>query len=566
MRSRIFILLIPTLLLTWVNSSHAYWFEYTTPEENYPIATNDTLNEKYPYSIPYPDGNTLVVFWRNYFGNCYQIYDYFGEPVFPELQPLCPGAISSYTEKLTVMPDTSNGSEVLICWVNYNQPPLEPGVWAQRLDSQGNRLWGDLGVKLYPFNSYWDVCPDGYGGCYLAISYDPQGQYYQDTWLQHITASGEAAWGDSGIVAASGPGSQRFPKVIKDDLGGVYVVWEDFRPPYTQWGATFMQRFDSTGNELWTHNGVYLCQNSYVCQLIPDEENGFIFHGNYEDPYYNGVLRISPAGEILWRNPVVSWYDDAQIVSGEPGYFYLGFSGDLYNPISSIHAQRMDMDGNCYWPDWSMGSPGAVMARFENRVYASHSSFAFRYPYFYGIYDFRHPDYQYEYPRFLYLQALDLEGNRMFSYNGSLLTYIGPTTINEQFIGVDLSPDPDGGAVGIWCTFYGWSDNSNDIYAMHVNVDGSLGGPDPRVRPQVSYPQISGVSNGAVQFTLPEAGRVELDLYNLLGRRIGVIGEDYYPSGSHAVRYDLRDLRSGVYFVRLKSDYGQAVKKVVVVR
>jgi hypothetical protein len=59
---------------------------------------------------------------------------------------------------------------------------------------------------------------------------------------------------------------------------------------------------------------------------------------------------------------------------------------------------------------------------------------------------------------------------------------------------------------------------------------------------------------------------VELDLYNLLGRKVGVIGEGHYGAGRHAVRYDLRDLTSGVYFVRLKADYGQAVKKVVVVQ
>ncbi|MCE5250845.1 CotH kinase family protein [bacterium] len=61
-----------------------------------------------------------------------------------------------------------------------------------------------------------------------------------------------------------------------------------------------------------------------------------------------------------------------------------------------------------------------------------------------------------------------------------------------------------------------------------------------------------------ISFTLPEKEFVELDIYSVLGHKVGTAARGYYNAGSHNVTWDGRDergneLASGIYFYRLKA-------------
>lgn len=59
-----------------------------------------------------------------------------------------------------------------------------------------------------------------------------------------------------------------------------------------------------------------------------------------------------------------------------------------------------------------------------------------------------------------------------------------------------------------------------------------------------------------IRFSLPEAGHVSLDIYNVLGRRVRTVLDQYMSAGIHEVTFDGRGddgatLASGVYFYRM---------------
>jgi len=79
----------------------------------------------------------------------------------------------------------------------------------------------------------------------------------------------------------------------------------------------------------------------------------------------------------------------------------------------------------------------------------------------------------------------------------------------------------------------------------------------------------SSETNGS--FALPSASFVELAVYDVSGRRVAVIDRGERGAGESPYRWDGRDssgglLASGVYFLRLSSSTGEAVKKIVILR
>jgi hypothetical protein len=68
----------------------------------------------------------------------------------------------------------------------------------------------------------------------------------------------------------------------------------------------------------------------------------------------------------------------------------------------------------------------------------------------------------------------------------------------------------------------------------------------------------------SVAFSLPEAQRVSLSVYDLAGRRVATLSEGELPAGRHAVSWDCAGEASGVYLLRLETA-GEALSRRVVV-
>ncbi|MCX7022067.1 MAG: M1 family aminopeptidase, partial [bacterium] len=69
-----------------------------------------------------------------------------------------------------------------------------------------------------------------------------------------------------------------------------------------------------------------------------------------------------------------------------------------------------------------------------------------------------------------------------------------------------------------------------------------------------------------VRFDLPEAGRAEVSVYDLAGRRVGTLFEGDLAAGRHEVSWDASGASPGVYLVLLDTDSGRAHRRLVVAR
>ena len=73
-------------------------------------------------------------------------------------------------------------------------------------------------------------------------------------------------------------------------------------------------------------------------------------------------------------------------------------------------------------------------------------------------------------------------------------------------------------------------------------------------------------STTRIEFSLPRAGRVELTVFDILGRETVCVLSGLLPSGMHAVCWNASPLPSGVYFCRLNFGGESQVKRMVLIR
>jgi Secretion system C-terminal sorting domain len=75
----------------------------------------------------------------------------------------------------------------------------------------------------------------------------------------------------------------------------------------------------------------------------------------------------------------------------------------------------------------------------------------------------------------------------------------------------------------------------------------------------------------ALGFSLPTPGKVALSVFDAQGRLVRQLVVAYRGKGTHSAIWDLRDLdrrpvASGVYFYRLRSNSGESIGKIAVLR
>jgi hypothetical protein len=69
-----------------------------------------------------------------------------------------------------------------------------------------------------------------------------------------------------------------------------------------------------------------------------------------------------------------------------------------------------------------------------------------------------------------------------------------------------------------------------------------------------------------IEFCLAKGDRVEITVYDILGNKIKTLFDGYKPAGSHSVKFDARNLTSGVYIYKIKSGSFIASKKMMLVK
>jgi len=70
----------------------------------------------------------------------------------------------------------------------------------------------------------------------------------------------------------------------------------------------------------------------------------------------------------------------------------------------------------------------------------------------------------------------------------------------------------------------------------------------------------------SVTYALSHGSEVTLEVYDVLGRRVAVLVDEYRPAGTYTARFDAGRLASGTYILRMHADGFQAARKMLLLR
>jgi len=301
-------------------------------------------------------------------GNCLwgsegrQIYSYSKHPI----GPLAAG--------------DDNGGAIL-AWTDEN-PTSEDipqwGVYAQRLDSQGNAAWpeGGISVTAGPFDvnhgqvemineSLIELIDDGSSGAIL-LWYNElktDNSWKTTVHAQRVSADGDCLWGEEGVQVCATSPDPRWAKAVNDGSGGAVIVWEDNRGPDTD---IYAQRISSNGRLLWPDTGIPVASASNA-QLFPQITSDGM--GNFivvwvQSPgasYMVGdadiyAQKINPEGKPLWTDgkgvPVCTAagsQEHPQVASDGSGGCIVVWHDTRNRPNRDAYTQRLSSEGKILW-------------------------------------------------------------------------------------------------------------------------------------------------------------------------------------------------------------------------
>ena len=416
----------------------------------------------------------------------------------------------------------------------------------QKIDTNGNRLWGEYGIKLNPDSPsqqvYLLLCGDENGGIYAFWSIWPnEPPYYDSLFIQHISKDGERLWGENGIFIADSVSGLNW--LINDDNGGFIA----------NYGEELIEKYDSSGILQWSIN-----DRDYR-EVIKDGYGGIIV-SDIKSTFPRQIIinRISTEGEKLWGQEGIS-VDDS-VDNSPPALLLLNFDNTVtvfwdteWWPNDDLYLQRYTLQGDQVWQEHlkvseytsPKGRAGIVQSDNNSNIIVwgeTRDSSA------------------------MYAQKIDSLGNKLWNSNDIMIMSHSPYGEPK------VITDGNGGAIVIWRIDPPWG----GIYAQQISKNGNLGEVITSVKEEENiktmdyylaqnYPNPFNPST-TIKYVLPEKNFVSLKVYDILGREVKILVNEIKEAGTYSIEFNASKLPSGIYFYTLISGNFITTKKLILLK
>ena len=509
------------------------------------------------------DENNFLCVWQDSragYRTYFQIFDANGNIELPENGlPLCEA--SNYSQENPHSDVTSEG-HIITCWEDERFGDYNLRLFAQKINGDGNILWNPSGVQLstYDGRQCWAmIMADEEGGAYIVWL---ESLTNIEVFVQHIDINGYLLFGSEGVRIQWNISDDwaELIGLVPDGENGVIIVYDD-----KDTMCIHALRVRENGTEAWDHYVYDIGDRNYGAFVIPSSEGAIVVWEDERSPRWDHDIyaqKVDFNGNMLWEIngvPVIIQPNSNQrypaMVEDDEGFIFFAWE-DKRNINEDIYCQRLNSDGVrqfegagipvCFndgdinnidiLPD---GNGGVFLTWEDERTI--------------GYWD-------------IYATHLNSDGeiaDPVWVENGN--------PVVDEVGGQHhpwMVPDGDGGAI------VAWSDNraasGQDLYMQRFNdTFASVSGDDKGVPDKFSlsqnYPNPFNPST-ILSYSLPIAGKITLTIYDITGREVGKLVDGMKPAGVHSVKFDAKDLTSGVYFARLTAGEFRGTRKLLLIK
>ncbi len=359
----------------------------------------------------------------------------------------------------SVINDEKGG--VIVAWTDRRTGGED--IYAQRIDANGNVLWAQNGVVVCnkPNKEHSaKIISDDHSGM-IAVWEDMRVDSTFNIWAQRIDSSGNSLWGNGGISVCTENSNRINHKVQRNRDGGAIIAWQDLREGTLNYDI-YIQNIDSDGSLLWGNNGKPVCNapnNQTNPKIDPEKKANGVFvswvdkRNNIDYDVYSN--RIDSNGNFMWGSAgkpvVVSTGNQSaiDILSNNKTNGLIITWKDNRSSVLDIYAQKLDMDGNQEWQTNGVALCNTITdAKNPNIISDKNGGAIITWQ------DRRNGSWD------IYSQRISYNGNPVWQNNGEPISI----AINDQ-TGPKNIPDNKGG------TIISWEDKrggfSKDIYIHH---------------------------------------------------------------------------------------------------
>ena len=453
------------------------------------------------------------------------------------------------------IPDGAGGA--IIVWEDAR---IDGGIYAQRVDADGNRLWASQGVVVNDeigLQGTSQIVSDGAGGA--IVVWEDSRDFATSNWdiyAQRIDYNGEKLWTPAGVVACAHAAAQGPPVVVSDGQEGAIVMWDDQRNIATLGEDQYIQRLNSGGLAMWAADGVPVAASpgyEFFASMAADGFGGALCTWNRDDVGVY-VQHVNSSG-------VAQWAANGQMLCNTPAYFPMVINDELggaivaWNDFRSPTFDNVDMYAARYTDagqEWG-GVNGQAIVDAPTRQSAEqlipmiHNAPG---QWMIAWTDSRNGATD------IYAHLHDIDGNRFWQDDGVPVTLAAEDQSKPVMV-----PDGAGGALIAWEDRRTHDITDTDVYALRIDDNGAITGVGDtpaalsalRLDPNAPNP-FSGSTE--VRFDLATASDATIEVFDVAGRRVMTKVLGSLSAGPHAFRFDGRDgrgasLPSGEYFYRV---------------
>jgi len=512
----------------FANEGYRIFFQFLTAdgqtllETNGRTLTEDGLGHQYDVHAVVTEDDHVAVVWRDERSGESQVFAQLISPAGERLWDAngLPLTESEPLSQLNPRISMYNNS-FYVGWSEWEYEMMNMAfryhVFGQRLDMNGQRLWGPDGkmisVLIGSNRNIETKLTDIIDDVYIWHRFNPSTDR-QTVWAKRVDANGDAytGWTAEGMQVNTYTGMEaQLSPVSAKTPDGIYVTWRDMRNGPMQFYA---QLVSWDGEYLWAPEGI----------KISDSEN--------EQEFAN--IAVAHNGiTTLWCESINGMHDilgqkfafDGTKLWGESGFFVVQKDSTQTNP-------------------YVIGFDGAGMAVAWTEFFTEDSD--------------------------IYYNYLNANGDNVLGNYGSVLTDAGKSQYEP--VGMELNDN----AYFIWAD--GRSSGKTEIlglYAMKVNNQ-SVSNNDPVVpqafRPTLrqNYPNPFN-PNTSFALDMPESGKIILNIYNAKGQLVKTLFDGSLPRGEHSFDWDGKDhngnsVASGMYFYTAQNDKGTQSRKMMLMK